>query len=190
MTLIRRNKSSGFTLVELMIVVAIIGILAAVAIPAFTRYVKKSRTAEATQHLNKIWQGALAYYESDHMAAGAAVGQVNILPKQFPAGGAAAAAESATACGCQQGGRCAGNAAVWNTDAQWAALNFSLPDPHNYMPGYTGAGTGTASTFIGTAVGDLDCDATYATFQRQGRVDPVSGDVTGQNQPIVTNELE
>ncbi len=40
------------------------------AIPAFTRYVKKSRTAEAVGHLNKEWAGSLSYYETDHMGAG------------------------------------------------------------------------------------------------------------------------
>ena len=41
--LIKMRESKGFTLVELMIVVAIIGILAAVAVPYYQRYVAKSR---------------------------------------------------------------------------------------------------------------------------------------------------
>ena len=50
-----------------MIVVAIIGILAAVAIPAFSRYVKKSRTTEAFGHLNKMYAGSVTYYETDRV---------------------------------------------------------------------------------------------------------------------------
>ncbi len=51
---------AGFTLVELMIVVVILGILAAVAIPAFTRYVKRSKTSEATGNISKIYQGEVS----------------------------------------------------------------------------------------------------------------------------------
>lgn len=59
-----RNRK-GFTLVELMIVVAIIGILAAIAIPAFLRAVKKSKTSEAEGNVKKMVDGAKSYFTSE-----------------------------------------------------------------------------------------------------------------------------
>jgi type IV pilus assembly protein PilA len=61
--LIKMRESKGFTLVELMIVVAIIGILAAVAVPFYQRYVQKSRlTALVWPGLHSIETNIGAFY--------------------------------------------------------------------------------------------------------------------------------
>ena len=55
------RKQEGFTLIELMIVVAIIGILAAIAIPNFLTYQMKSRTSEAKVNLGAIKTSEIAF---------------------------------------------------------------------------------------------------------------------------------
>ena len=55
------RKQEGFTLIELMIVVAIIGILAAIAIPNFLQYQMKSKQSEAKVNLNAIKTSEIAF---------------------------------------------------------------------------------------------------------------------------------
>lgn len=63
---------NGFTLIELMIVVAIIGILASIAMPAYTDYITKSALSEASSGLANIRVRMEQYYQDNRTYAGAA----------------------------------------------------------------------------------------------------------------------
>ena len=58
----RQGKECGFTLIEMMVVVGIIGILTVIAIPNFLRYQAQTRQAEAKTNLGGIFVAELAYY--------------------------------------------------------------------------------------------------------------------------------
>jgi type IV pilus assembly protein PilA len=63
---LRRSKTRAFTLIELMVVVAILGVLAAIAVPSFVGYIRRSRTSEAIQTLGSLYTAAAALYVSEH----------------------------------------------------------------------------------------------------------------------------
>jgi prepilin-type N-terminal cleavage/methylation domain-containing protein len=182
----RRSSAAGFTLVELMIVVAIIGLLAAIALPAFSRYVRKSRTVEAAAQLNRLWLGSVSYYQADHMQQ-VASGAVS-LPRQFPGPTSEAIAGGAIDCCGQVGDKCPAGDLGFEGPV-WLALSFSLSEPFNYMPSYQSAGVGPAATFTARSVGNLDCDAVRSSFTRRGGISP-GGDVLGGGAPEIVNELE
>jgi prepilin-type N-terminal cleavage/methylation domain-containing protein len=78
----RAKRTSGYTLIELMIVVIITGVLAAVAIPAFRGYIQKSRTAEAAAFLGVIKLRQTSYRGEFGQYAGftASVGTMGFVP--------------------------------------------------------------------------------------------------------------
>ncbi len=168
-----RSTEKGFTLIELMIVVAILAILAVVAVPAFIKYMRRAKTTEAIDEIDKIYKGAALYYTTPHVDA---AGQK--LPCQFPTNQGVTPVEgsccSTTGLGGPDGNaddRCDSDPDVWTTDT-WSAVNFQITDEHYFLYAYDASGVLSDAGMTITANGDLDCDGVESTFQRMGFGDP------------------
>lgn len=83
------TKSKGFTLIEAMIAVAIIGILAAIAYPAYNNHVQKSRRETAKADLLAAAQLLERFYAINYTYVGATAGSTGTISATSPSSGTA-----------------------------------------------------------------------------------------------------
>ena len=143
----------GFTLVELMITVSIVGILAALAVPAFSHYLNRSRAQEATDFINIIRLRQESYRSEFGQYCDAKTTHPAAVPGTRPVSWSPPPADW------QQLGA--------NPDG-WVRFSYTspagLPGADN-LPGDNRWGlTGNDFWYVVTAVGDLDGIGAQVTF--------------------------
>ncbi|MFH1263734.1 MAG: prepilin-type N-terminal cleavage/methylation domain-containing protein [Pseudomonadota bacterium] len=169
---IRKSSRYGFSLLELMTVVVIVGILSAVATPMLSRYLRKSKTVEAALNLRKIYDGESAYYNEERIDVGG-----TILTKQF-------LALSQTPSGLP--GRDKRDA---NWEA-WSSIRFNVDGPVLYSYLVVAAGSGSTAAFTARAIGDQNADNQTSLFERVGSVNSTTGEVEGGAAIYTLDELQ
>jgi type IV pilus assembly protein PilE len=81
------QRHSGFTLIELMVTVAIVAILAAIALPSYTAYITRSKIQEATTNLLAMRTKLEQFYQDNRTYVGAcAAGTIAPLPPAYISG--------------------------------------------------------------------------------------------------------
>jgi type IV pilus assembly protein PilA len=197
-------RPRGFTLVELMIVIAIVGVLAALAILGVRRYLASSKSAEAKLAVGAIAHNAVVQYErerdiSELLLAGATSAQsaqllctsANPVPAAFnQVQGTKYQPMTTPGSDFMSGTHLAG----------WQCLGFSITQPIYYQYHYRAGGgyltQGIAGapvpsgpeSFEAAARGDLDADGSSSLFARTGEVH--NRTLVLSTQIFIDNELE
>jgi type IV pilus assembly protein PilA len=171
--------------------VSVVGVLAAVAVPAFIKYMKKAKTSEAVSTLDQLYRGSVAHYAMERVAADGGVSACQLPPAAGPVPAAG------TCCGAFGGAdsdgddRCDGDEAEW--DAAFGSLKVPYPGSHYFTYELLPDPRSTEPAMILRATGDLDCDGVRSTFERYlvGQATPGGGcELEDRRAMYVENELE
>ncbi len=182
---IKTALKGGFTLIELMIVVAIIGILSSVAIPSFLRFVKKSKASEAPYQIKQLVIGAKTWYNSMHATRFGNPLRPHFPNKYSPWG----INSSPTTNRRPLKPPCSNGSPLYKVDTKqwdkqpWKSLKFAITKAHYFQYYYTVDNTYTSTQkpfFEVRAHADLDCDGLLSTYYLKGYVS------SGQNRILTT----